>query len=150
MTLKEKLQQDLTAALKQGDAARRSTLAMVQAAVKNKEIETGKKAEGLSEEEIIGVLQSEGKRRRDAALEYEKAGRQELADKERAEFRIIEEYLPAQLSDEEIQRELAAVMQELGVSHKEEFGKIMGAATKRLKGRAEGGRIKAVLDRLLS
>src|SRR3989344_6458829 len=114
MTLKQRLQEDLVGALKQGDAERRSTLAMVQAAVKNKEIEKGKKEEGLSDEEIVEVLRSEAKRRKDAVREYEKASRPELAQKERAELAIIESYLPAQLSDDEIHTELAAGITEAG------------------------------------
>src|SRR3989344_6503824 len=138
MTLKQRLQEDLVGALKQGDAERRSTLAMVQAAVKNKEIEKGKKEEGLSDEEIVEVLRSEAKRRKDAVREYEKASRPELAQKERAELAIIESYLPVELSQGEIRAELEAGIAEVGTSSKKDFGRIMGLAAKRLKGRAGG------------
>ena len=150
MTLKERLQHDLVEALKQGAYERRSTLAMVHAAVKNKEIEKGKKEAGLSESEIVEVLGSEAKRRRDAASEDEKASRPELAEKERAELAIIEAYLPIELSQGEIRAELEAVIAEVGTSSKKDFGRIMGLAAKRLKGRAGGARIKEELEKLLT
>ena len=137
MGLKERITSDMTAAMKAREAARLSTLRMVKAAVQNREIEKGGE---LSEEELTKALQSLVKQRRDSVEQYEKAGRAELAEKERAEIAVIEEYLPRAASREEIEQAVAEAIAEIGASSMKEMGAVMKAAQARLAGRNADGR----------
>ena len=137
MSLKERITSDMTAAMKSKEAARLSTLRMVKAAVQNREIEKGGE---LSEEELTKALQSLVKQRRDSVEQYEKAGRVELAEKERAEIAVIEEYLPRAASREEVERVVAEVIAETGAASMKEMGAVMKAAQARLVGRNADGR----------
>jgi uncharacterized protein YqeY len=137
MSLKERIVKDMTAAMKSREAARLSTLRMVKAAVQNREIEKG---EPLTDEETAKLLQSLVKQRRDSVEQYEKAGREELAAKERAEIAFIEEYLPRAAGREEIERAVAEAIAETGASSLKEMGAVMKAALARLAGRNADGR----------
>ena len=137
MSLKLRINTDLTAAMKAKDAARTSTLRMVKAAVQNREIEKGGE---LSEEEMTKALQSLVKQRRDSVEQYEKAGREELAAKERAEIAVIEEYLPRAASPEEVERAVEEAVAETGASSMKEMGAVMKAAQARLAGQTVDGR----------
>ena len=137
MSLKERITSDMTAAMKAREAARLSTLRMVKAAVQNREIEKGGE---LSEEELTKALQTLVKQRRDSVEQYEKAGRAELADKERAEIAVIEEYLPRAASREEIERAVEEAVAETGASSPKEMGAVMKAALARLAGRNADGK----------
>ncbi len=137
MNLKERIVSDLTASMKARDAARTSTLRMVKAAVMNREIEKGGE---LTEEEMTRALQSLVKQRRDSIEQYEKGGRAELADKERAEVTVIEEYLPRAASREEIERAVEEAVAETGATSMREMGAVMKAAQARLAGRSADGR----------
>ena len=149
MSLREKLEQDIKSAMKSGDSLRVSALRMTQAAIHNKEIQLLKKEIGLSDQEVIEVLQSEVKKRKDAATEFEKAGRSELAQKEKAESEILSTYLPAQMSDEDLERILEEGIREAGASSQKDFGRVMKVAMPILKGKASGDRISAMLKKLL-
>lgn len=137
MSLKERIVKDMTAAMKSREAARLSTLRMVKAAVQNREIEKG---EPLTDDETAKLLQSLVKQRRDSVEQYEKAGRTELAEKERAEIAVIEEYLPQAASREEIERAVAEAIDETGATSLKEMGAVMKAAMSRLAGRNADGR----------
>lgn len=137
MSLRERITSDMTAAMKSKDASRLSTLRMVKAAVQNREIEKGGE---LSDEELTKALQSLVKQRRDSVEQYEKAGRAELAEKERAEIAVIEEYLPQAASREEIERAVAEAVAETGASSMKEMGAVMRATQARLAGRNADGR----------
>jgi uncharacterized protein YqeY len=137
MSLKERIISDLTAAMKAKDASRTSTLRMVKASVMNREIEKGS---ALDDEELTKALQSLLKQRRDSIEQYEKAGRQELADKERAEIGVIEAYLPQAASREEIERAVEEAVNETGATSMREMGVVMKAAQARLAGRNADGR----------
>jgi uncharacterized protein len=137
MSLKERIISDLTAAMKAKDAARLSTLRMVKASFMNREIEKGGE---LTDEELTKALQSLVKQRRDSIEQYEKAGRQELADKERAEIEVIEEYLPQAASREEIEQAVMAAISETNATSMREMGAVMKAAQARLAGRSADGR----------
>src|ERR671939_1512233 len=113
MRLKERIVSDMTAAMKSRDAARTSTLRMVKAAVMNREIEKGGE---LTDEEMTKALQSLVKQRRDSIEQYEKGGRPELAEKERAEIEVIEAYLPQAATREEIEQAVAAAITETGAT----------------------------------
>src|SRR5919199_3607872 len=137
MSLKERIVKDMTAAMKSKEAARLSTLRMVKAAVQNREIEKGGE---LSDEELTKALQSLVKQRRDSVEQYEKAGRAELAEKERAEIAVIEEYLPQAATREEIDRAVSEAVAETGATSLKEMGAVMKAAMARLAGRNADGR----------
>src|SRR5687767_5188595 len=138
MSLKERITGDMTAAMKAKDAARLSTLRMVKAAVQNREIEKGGE---LSDDEMTKALQSLVKQRRDSVEQYEKAGRAELADKERAEIAVIEEYLPQAASREEVERAVEEAVAETGATSMKEMGAVMKAALARLAGRNADGKM---------
>jgi uncharacterized protein YqeY len=137
MSLKERIVSDMTAAMKSKDAARLSTLRMVKASVMNREIEKGGE---LTDEEMTKALQSLVKQRRDSVEQYEKAGRQELADKEKAEIEVIESYLPQAASREEIEQAVAEAIHETNASSMRDMGAVMKAAQGRLAGRNADGR----------
>ena len=137
MSLKERIVKDMTAAMKSKEAARLSTLRMVKAAVQNREIEKGGP---LTDEEMAKLLQSLVKQRRDSVEQYEKAGRAELADKERAEIAVIEEYLPRAATREEIEQAVSEAIAETGATSMKEMGAVMKAAMARLAGRNADGR----------
>lgn len=151
MSLKEQLRTDLTAAIKARDELRSSTLRMVLTAVTNAEV-AGKEAKQLSDEEVLGVLTSEAKKRREAAEAFGDAGREESAAKEHAEAAVIAEYLPEQLTAEEIEALVTATIDELGVrgDGMRAMGRVMGALTPRTKGRADGGAVSAVVKQQLA
>ena len=132
MSLKEKIVSDMTASMKAKDTARTSVLRMVKAFVMNREIEKGG---ALTEEEMTKTLQSLVKQRRDSIEQYEKAGRQDLADKESAEIAVIEGYLPQAASREEIEQAVAAAIEETGAASMREMGAVMKATQTRLAGR---------------
>ncbi|MFL6281890.1 MAG: GatB/YqeY domain-containing protein [Pyrinomonadaceae bacterium] len=138
MTLKERITSDMTAAMKSKEAVRLSTLRMVKAAVQNREIEKGA---ALTDEELTKLLQSLVKQRRDSVEQYEKAGRAELAEKERAEIAVIDEYLPRAATREEIERAVEEAVAETGASSMKEMGAVMKAAMARLAGRNADGRV---------
>jgi uncharacterized protein YqeY len=138
MSLRERIVSDMTAAMKARDAARTSTLRMVKAAIQNREIEKGGE---LTEEELTRVLQSLVKQRRDSVEQYEKAGRTELADKERAEIAVIEEYLPRAATREEVEQAVSDAVAEVGATSMKEMGVVMKAAQARLAGRSADGRM---------
>lgn len=137
MSLRERIVSDMTAAMKARDAARTSTLRMVKAALMNREIEKGGE---LSEEELTKALQSLVKQRRDSVEQYEKAGRAELAAKEREEIAVIEEYLPRAATPEEIERAVAEAVAEVGATSIKQMGAVMKAAQSKLAGKSADGR----------
>ena len=138
MTLAEKIVSDLTASMKAQDAARTSTLRMVKAAMMNRQIEKGGP---LDDEELSRLLRSLVKQRRDSIEQYQKAGRQELVDKEKAEIDVIETYLPQAASQEEIEQAVAAAIAETGATSMRDMGKVMKAAQAALAGKNADGRV---------
>lgn len=138
MTFLERIEQDLKTAMKNQDAARLSTLRLVKAALKNREID--KMAE-LTDDEASKVLQSLVKQRRDSVEQYNQAGRAELADKEAAEIKVIEEYLPAALDPAAIARIVAETITETGASSPKEMGNVMKAVMAKLAGQTVDGKL---------
>lgn len=137
MDILKKIDDDLSASLKARDDLRVSTLRMMKAALKNAEIEKRQKG-GLKEEDITVVLSSLVKQRRESVEQYTKAGRPDLADKESREIEIIQEYLPEQLSEEEIEGLIRLAIQETGVTSVQEIGRLMKVLMPKVKGRADG------------
>lgn len=147
--LKEKITEDLKIALKSGDASKRLVLGMLKAAIQNKEIEKKKKEEGLTETESQEVVRSEVKKRVDAASAFRLAGDEGRAKNEESEAEMLKIYLPPQASDEDIKSAVEKAMDAAGSKSKKDFGKIMGLTVKELAGRAEGARIKQILESML-
>ncbi len=148
--LKDRLRTDLTASIKARDALRSSTLRMVLSAITNAEV-AGKEQRELSDDDVVGVLSTEAKKRREAATAFDDAGRGDSAAKERAEAEVITEYLPAQLSETEIADLVTSTIASLGVADDgvRAMGKVMGAISGQTKGRADGGAVSAEVKRQL-
>src|SRR6185369_4852779 len=140
MTLGEKIIADLTASMKAQDAPRTSTLRMVKAAMMNRKIEKGVE---LDDEEMQKLLRSLVKQRRDSIEQYEKAGRQELVDKEQAEIAVIETYLPQAASQAEIESAVAAAIAETGAASIKDMGKVMKAVQTALADKNADGKVVA-------
>jgi uncharacterized protein YqeY len=149
MSLKSQLHSDLTTAIKARDELRTATLRMVLAAVTTEEV-AGKEARELSDDEVLKILAREGKKRREAAEAFEGGGRPELAERERAEGGVIEQYLPKQLDDDELRELVAAAISESGASGPQGMGAVMKVVTPKVAGRAEGGRVAAEVKRQLA
>ena len=138
MSLSKQIVADLTAAMKAQDANRTSTLRMVKAAMMNRQIEKGSE---LDDDDMQKLLRSLVKQRRDSIEQYEKAGRQELVDKEQAEIEVIETYLPQAASREEIEQAVAAAIVETGATSMRDMGKVMKAAQTALAGKNADGKL---------
>ena len=138
MTLTKQIVADLTSAMKAQDANRTSTLRMVKAAMMNRQIEKGSE---LDDDDMQKLLRSLVKQRRDSIEQYEKAGRQELVDKEQAEIDVIEIYLPQAASRDEIEQAVAAAIAETGATSMKDMGKVMKAAQTALAGKNADGRL---------
>jgi uncharacterized protein YqeY len=147
MTLQDRIQSNMADAMRTKDSLRLGVLRMMKAAVKNKEVE---KMKALEEGEVLSVLNTLVKQRRDSIEQFRKGGREELALKEESEIRVIEEYLPAAASDDDIRRAIEEAVGETGAGTIKDMGKVMKAAMARLAGKtAEGGRVsQMVKDRL--
>jgi len=148
--LKDRLRADLTTAMKARDQVRSGTLRMVLTAITNAEV-AGKEARQLSDDEVVGVLSTEAKKRREAATAFADGGRRDMADKELAEAEVIADYLPAQLDPEAIEQLVAATIAELGVAGEgmKAMGRVMGVLTPQVRGRADGGVVAAEVRRQL-
>ena len=145
--LKEKLQQDVKDALKSGDSKKRMVLGMVLAAIKNKEIE---KRSELSDDDVISVIASEIKKRKDAIEQYEKGGRPELAEQERKEAEMLMAYMPQQMSEDEVRGEVKKAIAETGAKDMKEMGKVIGAVMAKVKGKADGQMVSRLVKEELS
>jgi hypothetical protein len=148
--LKDRLRADLTTAMKARDELRSSTLRMVLTAITNAEV-AGKEARELSDEDILGVLSTEAKRRREAATAFADGGREEMAAREAAEGEVIAEYLPTPLTDAEISELVSSAIAQTGAADEgmRAMGKVMGVVTPHVKGRADGGAVAAEVRRQL-
>jgi len=148
--LKDRLRADLTTAIKARDVTRSSTLRMVLTSITNAEV-AGKEARELTDEDVLGVLTSEGKKRREAAEAFDDAGRTEQAAKERAEFAVLADYLPEQLTPEQVAALVTEAIEATGAREEgmRAMGKVMGALQPKVKGRADGGAVAAEVRRQL-
>ncbi|HBE77875.1 MAG TPA: aspartyl-tRNA amidotransferase [Firmicutes bacterium] len=146
MTLKERLQEDLKAAMKSKDALRLSVIRLAKAAIMNLEIARGHE---LNDQEIIEVLVKEAKQRNDSLPEYERAGRNDIVEALHQEIKIIHEYLPAQLSEAELHQIIQEVIKQVGASGKQDLKKVMPALMPKIKGRADGKLVNQIVNTLL-
>ncbi|MBZ5736316.1 GatB/YqeY domain-containing protein [Nocardioides sp. TRM66260-LWL] len=149
--LKDRLRADLTTAMKARDELRSSTLRMVLTALTNAEV-SGKEARELSDDEVVGVLASEAKKRREAATAFDDGGRPEMAAKERAEADVLADYLPAPLTEDEVHDLVAAAIAQVGAAGEgmKAMGRVMGVVTPQVKGRADGAFVAAEVRRQLA
>jgi uncharacterized protein len=148
--LKDRLRSDLTASIKARDTLRSSTLRMVLSAITNAEV-AGKESRELSDDDVVGVLSTEAKKRREAATAFADAGRTELADKESAEAAVIADYLPEQLDAAAIAEIVTAAITQTGTAGEgmRAMGKVMGVLQPQVRGRADGGAVAAEVRRQL-
>jgi uncharacterized protein YqeY len=149
--LKDTLRADLTASMKARDTLRSSTLRMALTAITTAEV-SGKQAHELSDEQVLDVLISEAKKRREAASAYDKAGRTDLADKERTESAVLAQYLPEQLEPDELSAIVAEAITATGAAADglKSMGRVMGALQPQVKGRADGSVVAAEVRRQLT
>ncbi|HOZ56212.1 MAG: glutamyl-tRNA(Gln) amidotransferase subunit E [Parcubacteria group bacterium ADurb.Bin316] len=151
-TLHNQVNEDLKNAMRNKQELELSTLRMLIAALKNKKIALGggTNVDELTDEQFIETVATEIKKRKDSKEAYEQGGRQDLADKEIAEIKILEKYMPAQLSDEEIEAAVKDVVSSIGEVTQADFGKVMGQAIGKLKGRADGGKVTEIVKKVLA
>jgi uncharacterized protein len=146
MTLKERLQEDLKTAMKSKDALRLSVIRPAKAAIMNLEIARGHE---LSDQEVIEVLAKEAKQRTDSIPEYEKAGRNDIIETLHSEIRIVQEYLPAQLAEDELRKIIQETIMKVGAASKKEINKVMPVLMPKVKGRADGRLVNQIVNSLL-
>ena len=146
MNLKERLAHDLKDAMRAKDQTRLLTIRALLTAITEREKEGGGP---LSDDDLLGVVQKQAKQRRDAAAQYDDAGRDDLAQKERDELAVLGQYLPAQLSDDDIRRTVQEIVTRSGATSMKDMGRVMGEAMSELKGRADGNRVRVVVQDLL-
>ncbi|WP_265443137.1 GatB/YqeY domain-containing protein [Flexivirga meconopsidis] len=149
MTSKQTLRDDLTAALRARDQVRTGTLRMTIAAITNAEV-AGKEHKDLTEADVQQVITKEAKKRREAAEAYDAAGRDELAAAERAELAVLEEYLPKQLTDDELQTIVRDAIAQTGADSMAGMGQVMKVVQPQTAGRADGGKVAALVKQALS
>jgi uncharacterized protein YqeY len=149
MNLEQQIMDQMKEAMKSKDEAKLRSLRAIKAEIIKAKTEPGAGGE-ISAEKEIAFLQKMVKQRKDALEIYTTQNRPELAAKEQEEINVIEKFLPAQLSDEELKKELAAIISETGANSPADMGKVMGVATKKFAGRAEGKAISAAVKELLS
>lgn len=148
-SLKERLQEDLTAAIKARDEVGRSTLRMALTAVNTEEV-AGTAARELTEEEVLAVLAKEAKRRNESAEVYTANGRDDLAERERLEAEVVERYLPAQLDDAELAALIDEAIAEIGATSPKQMGAVMKAVLGKVGNRADGKRVSAAVKAKLA
>jgi uncharacterized protein YqeY len=147
MSLLERLNADMKQAMKEKAKDRLSVIRMVKSSVQNEQIQLGRE---LNEDEVLTVLNRELKQRKDSLQEFENAGRDDLAEKVKAEIAILTEYMPEQLSEEEVLQIVKETIVEVGASSKADMGKVMGAIMPKIKGRADGSLVNRMVQNQLS
>ncbi|MCC6712964.1 MAG: GatB/YqeY domain-containing protein [Candidatus Dadabacteria bacterium] len=143
MSLREQIPQDLKDALRSRNSLELSVLRMLESAIKNREIENRK--ETLTDEQIIGVVAAEIKKRRDAAAEFEKVNRQEAADAEKKEIEVLMKYMPAQMSEDEIRAAVVKAVGDSGAAGIKDLGKVMKLVIPAVRGKADGTIVNSIV-----
>jgi uncharacterized protein YqeY len=147
--IKDRLQTDLTAAMRSRDELRTATIRMALTAITNAEV-AGKQARQLSDDEVTAVLTKEAKKRREAAQAFRDGGREDRADREDAEAFVLADYLPEPLSDDELGRLVEAAIAETGAESPRDMGKVMKVIQPQVAGRADGGKVAAAVKARLA
>ncbi|MBE7938962.1 MULTISPECIES: GatB/YqeY domain-containing protein [Ramlibacter] len=147
MSLKERITEDMKAAMRAKDSERLGTIRLLTAAMKQKEVDERVELDDVA---VVGIVDKMLKQRKDSIEAFEKAGRQDLADKEKAEVTVLQAYLPARLSAEEVAAAVKAIVAETGASGPADMGKVMGAAKAKLAGKADMGQVSAAVKAALA
>ncbi|HSN42306.1 MAG TPA: GatB/YqeY domain-containing protein [Burkholderiales bacterium] len=147
MSLKARISDDLKTAMRSGNAGRRDAIRLVLAALKQREVDERRE---LSDADIIAVIDKMIKQRRESIAQFEKGGRQDLADREKFELDVLQAYMPQALSDAEIESAIAAALQESAASAPSDMGKVMAVLKPRLAGRADMGKVSALVKSRLA
>ena len=147
MSLKEKINEDLKSAMKEKDAVKLQTIRSIRAMIL--EFEKSGSEREIAPEDEIKMLSQAAKKRQESIEQFRSAGRTELADKEEAELKIIQQYLPKQLTLEEIETEVKRIAKEVGAETKADFAKLMPVAARELKGKADGKTVKTIVEKVL-
>ncbi|MBC5767191.1 GatB/YqeY domain-containing protein [Ramlibacter albus] len=147
MTLKEKITEDMKAAMRAKETEKLGAIRLLTAAIKQKEVDERLE---LDDTAVIGIVDKLIKQRKDSIEAFQKASRQDLADKEEAELKVLSAYLPARLSAEEVAAEVKAIVAEVGAKGPGDMGKVMGAAKQRLAGKADMGQVSAAVKAALA
>ncbi len=147
---KKALQQELIAAMKAGDETKKSTIRMLISSINYYQTEKGGAGYEATPEDILTVVEKEAKKRRDSITEYEKAERQDLVDKETAELKILEAYLPEKMPEDEVAKIVEETISETGVTSIADMGKLMGALNGKLKGKADMGIVSEIVKSKLN
>lgn len=147
MSLSEKLMADLKESMKNKDSIKKSVVTLIRAAVKQKEVDD---RVTLTDDDIQDIISKQLKQRKDALVDFERAGRQDLVDETNQEIEIIASYLPQQLTDEELETIVADAIKEINAQSMKDMGKIMGIVNEVVKGRADGKRISDLTKKLLA
>nr|WP_257571390.1 GatB/YqeY domain-containing protein [Tetragenococcus halophilus] len=142
-----KLNDDMKAAMKGKDKKSLQVIRMLKASLQNEKINLGR---DLTDEEELAIISREMKQRRDSLAEFEKVGRDDLAEKTKSEIAIVERYLPAQLTEDEIFQIVSQAIEQTGASSPKEFGKVMGVVMPKVKGKADGNQVNAIVKELLN
>ncbi|MBE9062432.1 GatB/YqeY domain-containing protein [cf. Phormidesmis sp. LEGE 11477] len=151
MSLKDRISEEIKTAMKAKDKLRLETVRGIKKVILEKESEIrGKGRDELTEEEELAVVMQLAKQRRDSIKQFTDAGREELADKEAKELEILEEYLPAQLSDADIEAAVDEVIAQVGATSPRDMGKVMGPVMQKLKGQADGGKVQSIVKSKLA
>lgn len=146
-SLKDRIQDDMKSAMRAKDKVRLGTIRLILAAIQQKEVDD---QSTLNDDQVLGVLEKMVKQRRDSIKQYEDAGRQELADKEKEEITVLQEYLPEQMDAAELEAVVAEVIASVGASGPQDMGKVMGALKPRIQGRADMGQASQLVKTKLS
>lgn len=148
MSILDQLNQDMKEAMRSKDKLRLSVIRMVKGSLQNEAIKL--KKEELTADESLTVLSREVKQRKDSLQEFEKVGRQDLADRLQEELEILSAYLPEQLSEDELKQIISQAISEAGATSKKEMGKVMGLVLPKVKGKADGGLVNKIVQQMLS
>jgi uncharacterized protein YqeY len=151
-SLLEQITEDLKSAMRAKDKVRLRTLRSLRAAITNKEIDKRQEGEGgeLDEQEQMALVRKQVKQRKDSIEQYERAGRDDLVEKEQAEIEVLEYYLPQPLTDEELEEKISAIIDDVGAETMADMGPVMGRAMSELRGRADGSRVQQIVREMLS
>lgn len=147
MSLVEDIRKDMFNASKAGNVSESEILKMALAAIKNEQIATG---ETLTDEAILKILRREAKKIEDSILEFNKMGRNDLVEKEQKQLEVLQRYLPALMTSDQIKEVVSAKITELGITDKKEMGKVMGSVMKELNGKADGNEVRNIVQSMLS
>ncbi|MBC2577270.1 GatB/YqeY domain-containing protein [Peptostreptococcus russellii] len=146
MSLKEKLQEDLKSSMKNKDTVRKSVITLIRAAIKQYEVDNRQE---LGDEGVIDIISKQLKQRKDSLVEFEKAGREDLIEETKSEIQVLEEYLPQQLSEDELEQIVIQTIAEVGATSMKDMGKIMSTIKPKTAGRADGRKINELVKKNL-